>query len=353
MNSLHLDGRSALRTGELAEGQRLLEAALAEEPDNADIRTDLAWAYYRANDFSRAATVFERLPDWEPAVAKLRSFGDESPYQMRGPGRTELPFLLADPLPVVRITVESTEICALIDTGGGELILDVVFAEEIGTQLFGSQEGMFAGGKRTRVGHARVEHTVLGEIEVRRVPVRVLPIRHFSSVTGGRYRIDGVIGTNLLAQFRATVDYPGHRLVLERLGELEAVEGVEVPFETWSDHFMIADGSLNGVEPLRFFVDSGLVGGAFMGPERTLQAASIPVPETRITPGIGGDYDMAPFEIAELGLGPLRQRNLMGLFLRYPPDIPGEAGLDGLISHGFLRAYRWTIDPTRSVFVFS
>lgn len=348
-------GHAALLAGRLTEAQELLEGALVEEPQNVEIRTDLGWTYYRANDFARAASAFHELPGMEPLTAKLRSFGDELPYQMDGPAETALPFALTDPLPVVQIGVEAQEVHALIDTGGAELILDAEFAEEIGVDLFGSQDATLAGGKKTSLAQGRVEHIMLGEIGVWRVPVHVASVRAFSSVTGGRYRIDGIVGTSLLAQFCATVDYPGHRLVLARPGTSEDVQGEEVVFQTWLDHYMIAEGWLNGQGPLRFFVDSGLVGGAFTCPARTLEAVGVDVPEAKVQPGIGGDYKMAAFEIVELGLGPLRQQNLTGLYIEpaveAPPDSDGPRW-DGLISHGFLRKYRWTIDAARSVFVF-
>ncbi len=349
-------GHAALLSGRLVEAQELLEGALAERPDNAEIRSDLAWACYRANDFARAAELAYGVPGFEPVAAKLRSFGDEPPYQMSGPPKTELPFAMTDPLPVVQIGVEGAEIHVLIDTGAAELILDPEFAGEIGATTFGATEGTFAGGRRAPVQQGRVERLTLGQVELRRVPVNVVSVRQFSSVTGGRYRVDGIIGTSLLAQFRSTLNYPKGELVLERHEAAGAsIEGAEVPFQTWLDHYMIAEGWLNRQGPLRFFVDSGLVGGAFTCPALTLQAVGLEVPEATVQPGIGGEYNMATFDIAELGLGPLRQQNLTGLYIEpavdAPPD-PGTARWDGLISHGFLRKYRWTIDAARSLFVF-
>lgn len=356
MNDKFLAGRDALRSSRLREAQELLQAALAQEPDNVQIRTDLGWAYYRANDFARAASTIEGLPGWEPAVAKLRSFGDHHPYQMRGPRQTMLPFLLTDPLPVVQVGVEGVDVFTLIDTGGWELLLDTEFAVEIGATLFDGTEGRFAGGRSAPFVHGRVEHVTLGEIEVGRVPVSVLPTRRFSPVTGGRFRIDGIIGTNLLAQFRSTLDYPAERLVLERHGEEASLDGVQVPFITIGSHVILADGSLNGVEPLKFFVDSGLGGGAFTCPERTLKAAGIPVPKTAYrgdsVGGGGGPVPTGVFQIDELGLGPLRQQNLTGIYFERVADAP-EPEWDGIISHGFLRKYRWTIDFARSVFIFA
>lgn len=373
-------GHAALLAGRLAEAQELLEAALVGEPENVEVRTDLGWAYYRANDFARAAKQAERLPGFEAAAAKLRSFGDEPPYEMSGPPKTELPLEMVDLLPVVKIGVEGVALHVLIDTGAAELILDTEFGDEIGVRRFGSQEGAFAGRATAAYEHGRVERITLGDIELRRVPVVMLPTRRFSAITArrivlvayqlmpdilkrpfsglsvGRYRIDGIIGTNLLAQVRATLDYPGKRLVLER-DSTEPLEGIEVPFVTYEAHHMIShEGWLNGVGPMRFFVDSGLAGAGFTCPARTLERAGIAVPQVAYRGGMGGGGPIRSgrFKIDELGLGSLRQRNLTGVYIEpvSEEETEQEQRRDGIISHTFLRNYRWTIDAKRSVFVF-
>ena len=358
-SDLYRRGRGALLQARLGEAQELLEATLAAEPEHPEARQDLAWAYYRGNDFASAADAFDGREASGAMVAKLRSFAAEPPYGVPGSERATLPFLISEPLPLVRINVEGRDICVLLDTGGAELILDTEFAQEIGVRLFGSQEGVFAGGKRDSFDHGRVERVALGEVQLERVPVHVLPTRRFSPVTGGRYQIEGIIGTNLLAQFRATLDYPAERLVLEPADAPEHVAGVTVPFETLGDHYMIADqGWLNGVGPQKFFVDSGLAGGAFTCPKRTLKSAGIPVPETADRGGVGGGggpVRTGVFQIDELGLGRLRQRDLVGVYIEPAGDAPADRDerWDGLISHGFLRKYRWTIDFAKSVFVFA
>ena len=94
-------------------------------------------------------------------------------------------------------------------------------------------------------------------------------------------------------------------------------------------------------------------------PKRTLEAVGIPVPETADRGGVGGGggpVRTGVFQIAELGLGRLRQRNLVGVYIQPAVDAPADRGderWDGLISHGFLPKYGWTIDFAKSVFVFA
>lgn len=109
--------------------------------------------------------------------------------------------------------------------------------------------------------------------------------------------------------------------MLERPGG-RAVTGV--PFEIRDFHWMIAEGSFNGIPLPEAKVRAGAVGGG------------------------GGPVAAGTFPVAELGLGQLRQYNLTGTY------IPGTVlpSLDGIISHVFLRRYRWTIDFERRVYAF-
>jgi hypothetical protein len=70
--------------------------------------------------------------------------------------------------------------------------------------------------------------------------------------------------------------------------------------------------------------------------------------------GGGGPVKTGRFKIDELGLGPLRQRGLTGVYIEpvAGEETEQERRRDGIISHSFLRNYRWTIDAKRSVFVF-
>ena len=158
-----------------------------------------------------------------------------------------------------------------------------------------------------------------------------------------------VIGTSFLGRFMPTLDYPAARLVL-RHRDAEPEDGVGVPFRIAATHLLLVDGDLNGV-PMTFLVDSGLrdeQGAAFAAPAATLAAAGIAVPATvpeRGNSGAGAvTLELGRFPIPRLAVGPLVQEDVVGLYGAFPP---GLGRIDGLVSHGFLRHYRWTIDVTR------
>ena len=77
--------------------------------------------------------------------------------------------------------------------------------------------GTFAGGKQAEIGFARAASLKIGNVTLKEVPISILPTKRFSGgFAGGKYTIDGIVGTGVLKQFLATIDYPGERLILRR-----------------------------------------------------------------------------------------------------------------------------------------
>ena len=325
----------------------------------------LAMTYYQTNQYAKAADLFKelegkiKLPHWD----LMRAFGRERPYQIVWPGDFGLsiaPFIVTDPLPIVSVEIQGRQIYALIDTGADLFMLDTEVAAALGIKPLASMTGTFAGGKQAEVGFGRVNSLRIGQVTLKAVPISILPTQRFSKgFAEGKYTIGGIVGTGVLKQFLATMDYPGEQLVLRRADEegrkdlRQATEGktvVEVPFVLAVTHFLMARGSLDGKEGLTFFVDSGLAGeAAFAAPVQTLKYAGIPIPETKVEDGIGGGgggFATGLFKIARLGLGPLVQENLKGEYGANPPESYWRLGFinDGIISHQFLRKHAWTID---------
>jgi predicted aspartyl protease len=347
-------GVRALREGRLNEAVDAISRAVAADPARPHVWSELGWAHYRLNDFAEAATCFQRAGKPASFVAKLAAVGASPAYVVSGRSPTTVPFLRTDPLPVVRIEVSGRPVVALIDTGAAELILDPAVAAAAGVEEFGDQEGRFAAGLTGSYRHGRLRELTIGEAKLTNLPVQVMPTARFSRVTGGAYEIGAIVGTGLLAQFLPTLDYPARSLVLRPRGSA-AADGLGVPFIMLEGHLTYAQGSLEGLDGLCFLVDSGLAGGAFTCPASTLRAAGIPVPGALGTAGIGGGdgaVKAAPFRINELGLGGLRARDLVGIFGPFPPGLGAEVDCAGIISHGFLRLFRWTLDFDRYSFRF-
>jgi tetratricopeptide (TPR) repeat protein len=137
-------GRIALLSNRLDDAQKWLEMAIALQPDDADAKVMLAEAFYRRDDFQKAATSLngvevssnKLLVSQYPTlnVAKLESFKGQTPYEVQGDGQeTRLKFVKTDPLPLVSVRVNGgDEVTFFIDTGVSDVMLDTDFARELG-----------------------------------------------------------------------------------------------------------------------------------------------------------------------------------------------------------------------------
>ena len=370
VDAVMLAARVAYLTGDYAQAERLFEEALSRDPENARATTGLVLIYYQTNRYERCAELPQELRQKIrlPLMDMMIAFDGERPYRMAWSGerRTGVAFLAADPLPIVSVEVEGHTIDAIIDTGGDTFILDTEIADSLGIEIISSMMGMFAGGKQADVGFAKADSLTLGGVTLHSVPIAVLPTKQFRM---GDREIGGIVGTGVLRQFLATLDYPNERLVLREPTAASAAafrgevgDGVleEIPFYLQSTHFLMMKGSLNGRDGLLFHVDSGLAGEpAFSATQQTLEYVGIPIPEAVVRDDIigggGGGFAVGTFAIDELGLGGLTQSDLIGSYGAMPPESYRRLGFiqDGLISHNFLREYAVTIDFSTMTMVFA
>jgi hypothetical protein len=346
--------------------RELIPQQVADPASRVQSEIKLLFTYYQTNQFANSQTLFKglegasQLPQWQ----QMKAFGDERPYQIDWQDHTEtvVPFLITDPLPIIEVEIQGKQIYCLIDTGGDNLYLDNEYAAELGIEAVASAVGQFGGGMEGKIGFAKGSHLRLGGVTLNPVPITIMPTQRWSKgFADGKYTIGGVIGTSILKQFLATMDYPAGKLVLRQrtpeakqafFKEYSQTEITEIPFALWMTHHMLAKGSLNEYAGLTYFVDSGLSSpAAFIAPLQTLEYTGIPVPETEINEdGIGGGgeglWATGSFPIQKLGLGPLTKENVLGNYGTMTPETYWQKGLiqDGLISHQFLRDYRWTLD---------
>lgn len=358
-------GRIALLSNQLDDAENWLEKAIALRPNDADPKVMLAEAYYRRDDFEKAAAalvgvdvnanqlVITQYPTLN--VAKLRSFRGQTPYEVQGNGQsTRLKLLRTDPLPLVSVRVNGgAEVTFFIDTGGSEVALDSDFARELGVPQFGAVQGTFSGGQRTEVRQGRIDSLTLGDWTVRNLPAVMLPLRQLSQGLGAK-RIDGVIGTTLFYHFLATLDIPRGELVLRRKGttnveQLAASLGksVAVPFWIASDHFMVAWGRVDSLPPALLFVDTGLAGAGVKLAESAIKQARIKLERDKASAGAGagGKLVTVPYVVRRLSFGQVQEENVPGL---YDGPFPWENlfgfYLAGMVGHDFFKPYAMTFD---------
>ena len=144
-------------------------------PKETDAKVMLAEAFYRRDDFQKAAASLngvdvssnKLIREQYPAlnVAKLESFKGQTPYELKGNGAsTRVKFLKTDPLPVLNVRINGgDEVTFFIDTGGSEVALDTDFAKKLGVPQFGAVQGTFSGGQHAEVQQGRIDTLIIGD----------------------------------------------------------------------------------------------------------------------------------------------------------------------------------------------
>ena len=358
-------GRIALLSNRLGDAENWLKKAIGLRGGEADPKIMLAEAYYRRDDFEKAAASLDGIDvSTNPLivsqyptlnVAKLRSFKGQTPYQVLGDGQmTRLKFLRTDPLPLISVRVNGgAEVTFFIDTGGSEVALDTEFARELGVPQFGAVQGTFSGGQHAEVQQGRIESLTVGDWTVRNLPAAMLPLRQLSESLGAK-RIDGIIGTTLFYHFLATIDYPKGELVLRRKDAASlkqfvesAGKGIAVPFWIASDHFMVGWGRVETLPPTLLFVDTGLAGAGVKLADSVIKQAGIKLEEDKASSGVGGGGTLriVPYVVHRLSFGQLQEDNVPGL---YDGPFPWENlfgfHFAGMVGHDFFKPHAVTFD---------
>ena len=73
-----------------------------------------------------------------------------------------LPWVAADPLPVIKGQINGTPANLVLDTGAGDLVLDQDFAVSAGVYLGGREQRRFAGGLAAPVRYGHAESLSVG-----------------------------------------------------------------------------------------------------------------------------------------------------------------------------------------------
>jgi hypothetical protein len=347
-------GMIELFSNHLDDSEKYLRIAAQPGPFERAAKNLLGEVFYRRDNFAEAASWFRAAGSDERATP-LEHFGNAAPYTVDGPpGETRLPFVVTDPLPIVRVRVNgSASANFLIDTGGAEVQLDSAFAKRLSLDGVGGSSATLLDGSQMEMRHARIASLKLGEFDVTNVPAGIRPLPVFA----GR-QIDGVLGTVLLYHFLATLDYPNGKLILRRksseaLREFEASAELErqivMPIWMASDHVILARGRVNQAPPALLFVATGVALG-FTCPESTIDQAGLSFDrQASLLPAMARQSLLAPFTVKDLYLGDARQQDVSGLAGAFPAGIEHAFGfrIAGLIAHQFFRPYAVTFDFTK------
>jgi hypothetical protein len=322
-------GTIRLYQNDLTAARPLLAAAIAADPSDTHAQARMRELERRVAEAKQVATVA----------------GTEA----------DVPFVIADPLPVVRIRIDGTEANFMVDTGGS-FVVEPDFAQRLGLSVQSAGNGVFAGGKQAAMSTSVVKSVDAGGAHAENVPAIVMPT-HATDLFASGTKIDGVIGTTLFERFLVTIDYPHARLILRPRSATasatfqtaaQSAGATIVPCWLAGDHFVLANARVNDAPPGLFLFDSGLAGGGISPSKELLDAAHITLDTKSAFTGVGGGGPVAavPFVAHEVAVDTAVQRDVRGLYT--PEGDPLETLFPfkvwGLISNDYLKHYAYTVD---------
>ena len=360
VEDVSLGARLAYLAGDYAGADKLFERLRSIAPDDTTRNTairGLVLSRYQRNDFAGVRGLELKGEDDEVGVGSLLTFMQRfegQPYGIEWQSADRVAHLtmtnditVSGALPEMTVVINGHPVNFILDTGGDRLYLDEGLADQLDIKVIAKRRSKYAytGGQTVDEPLGVADRVQLGEVTLRNVPVIVAKWK------ARGIKSDGVVTTQMLKQFLATIDYDRKEITLRErnasgktqlLASLGGKAPLALPFFMTTTHLMFAKGSLNGRSGLNLLMDSGL-------------AMSMPLVIITETADMLG-LQRTPVPNAKFWWVPVQSHGLQGL-TRGPSQALGNVIIeenpytsngffwDALISHQYLRHLgSWTID---------
>ncbi|MGA7614036.1 MAG: retroviral-like aspartic protease family protein [Thermoanaerobaculia bacterium] len=224
-------GRAELACGRLDAARRHLRAALDLKPFHADIG-DIGWSIsqteYLANNFAAAYDWAKFAEDHGLSLKQwhldyLKALSNVQINRISWPAPVRVPLNIGNP-DVPRIDVDVNDLertSGVIDSGAVLTIVSQSFAKRAEIRPLGDFRGTFYGllGEPIEVRFGMIDGLKIGDLLVENVPVAIMPDEKLSFFVSKRqpFKMDLLVGVNLLKEFRLEFDYPQEMVTLTPL----------------------------------------------------------------------------------------------------------------------------------------
>jgi len=352
-------GSAYLAAGRYDDARGRLRSALDLNPFRsayAQIAWDLSQVEYLANNYesslewAKIATEHGlNIRRWH--IDYLTALSAVPVYEFSGATHDRLHFKFGKPeVPRINVTLNGTrEIEGVIDSGAVLSIVSARLADSLPVKRLGPFEGTFFGllGEPIPVHFGMLEQVQLGDIIVRNVPVAIMPDDKMRFLISKKekqeFRIDFLLGTNLLKEFRLELDFGAHRVSFTKLTDADRRPAPDqnLFFRGFRPH---ARGAINKKGWYMFVLDTGsevtFLNQSHLG--------SLPIPQfggsgahTAMLQGLGGAMKRgAKLENVEIGLD-----RWSGKFKTLPMySSEDKESAVGIIGQNYLKNFNVVID---------
>ncbi|HUF18864.1 MAG TPA: retroviral-like aspartic protease family protein [Thermoanaerobaculia bacterium] len=263
-------GRAELASGRLDLARTHLRMALDLRPPR-ELRSEIAWdlsqTEYLANNFAssrewalEASREGMRIKPWH--MDYLEALSETNVYRMTAEGEERVAMQFGKPdIPRIPVKVnDRVTATAVIDSGAVLSIISEEFAAVSGARSLGSFRGTFYGllGEPISVTFGLIDSMNFGNLRVENIPVAIMPDEklHFFVHNDEPFRMDLLLGTNLLKEFRLEFDFRG-----SWIGFTPLVPGMRAPAENQNLFFVgfrpLVQTSINRRGWYLFLLDTG------------------------------------------------------------------------------------------------
>ncbi|HUJ14052.1 MAG TPA: aspartyl protease family protein [Thermoanaerobaculia bacterium] len=224
-------GEAELIAGRYDDARRHLREAIDLQPFRnvyAQIAWDLSQVEYMSNNFDASLDWAKIAADhgivvrqWH--IAYLEALANVNVYRFLTATGDRVPMRIGHPdVPRVDITLDGKRpVSAIIDSGAVLSIISQSLAAALPVRSLGKFEGTFSGllGEPITVRFGILDTLDLGRMRIANVPVAIMPDDKMKFLVSGKkeFRIDFLLGANLLKEFRIEMDFRRNNVMFTRV----------------------------------------------------------------------------------------------------------------------------------------
>lgn len=214
-------GSAELAAGRYDDARRHLRAAIDLEPFRTiygAIAWDLSQVEYMCNNYESSLDWAKIAVDhgvnvrlWH--LAFLKSLSNVDVYRFPGLTTERVPMKIGRPdVPRVEVKLNGrATVSGIVDSGAVLSIISESLGKSMPVRSLGDFQGTFAGllGEPIGVRFGILETLEIGRMKIENVPVAIMPDDKMKFLVSGRkeFRIDLLLGANLLKEFRTDLDF--------------------------------------------------------------------------------------------------------------------------------------------------